>query len=144
MLQAFCGRIETLRTFEDHTPVLDAVSEPGNGRVLVVDAGGSLRIGVMGDRLAEIAARNGWAGAIINGAIRDSVGIDGLSFGVKALGATARRSWQPTRGDRGLTANFGGVDFIAGQWIYADRDAVIVSADPLDLPEGAPVAHLPE
>lgn len=138
MLQGFCGQIETLRVFEDHTPVLDAVSEPGEGRILVVDAGGSLRIGVMGDRLAEIAVRNGWTGAVINGAIRDSAGIDGLSFGVKALGATARRNWQPTRGDRGLTVSFGDVEFVPGHWLYADRDAVIVSADELSMAGSMP------
>lgn len=131
--QAFFGKIATVRTFEDHTPVLNAVSQPGDGQVLVVDGGGSLRIGIMGDRLAEIAMRNGWAGAVINGAIRDSAGIDKLGIGAKALGATARRNWQPTLGEHGRTLSFGEVEFVPGHWIYADRDAVIVSADPLDL-----------
>jgi regulator of ribonuclease activity A len=144
MLEGFSGRIETLRTFEDHTPVLEAVSEPGKGRVLVVDAGGSLRVGVMGDRLAEIAVRNGWAGAVINGAIRDSAGIDALRFGAKALGATARRNWQPIRGERGLKVSFGDVKFVPGHWIYADRDAVIMSAESLDVSAVAPVKGLPE
>ena len=144
MRQSFFGRIETLRTFEDHTPVLNTLSEPGEGRVLVVDAGGSLRVGVMGDRLAEIAVRNRWAGAVINGAIRDSAAIDGLSFGVKALGATARRNWQPTRGDRGLKVSFGDVEFVSGHWIYADRDAVIVSAGSLDVSAGESVTLRPE
>lgn len=130
----FSGRIETLRSFEDHTPVLKALSEPGEGHVLVVDGGGSLRVGVMGDRLAEIAACNGWSGAVINGAIRDSVGIAGLAIGVKALGTTARRNWQATLGERGQILSFGDVDFVPGHWIYADQDAVIVSAEPLNLP----------
>jgi regulator of ribonuclease activity A len=129
----FYGQAETLKTFEDHTPVLKAVSEPGNRRVLVVDAGGSLRVGVMGDRLAEIAAANDWAGVVINGAIRDSVGIDRLDIGVKALGVTARRGWQPTPGERGVPLTFGDIAAKSGDWIYADADAVLVSPGPLDL-----------
>ena len=93
--RSFFGPCATVATFEDHTPVLNVLSEPGNGRVLVVDGQGSLRIGLMGDRLAEIGVRNGWAGVVINGAIRDSLGIDALAIGVKALGATARRGWTP-------------------------------------------------
>lgn len=129
----FSGKAETLRTFEDHTPVLNLLSEAGNQRVLVVDASGSLRIGVMGDRLAEIAVANGWAGVVINGAIRDSVGIAGLAIGVKALGTTARRGWQQTTGERGPTVSFGGVTIESGDWVYADVDAVLVSPHQLDL-----------
>lgn len=128
------GPCSTRSTFEDHTPVLQALSEPGNGRVLVVDAGGSLRVGVMGDRLAAIGVTNGWAGVIINGAIRDSVGIDQLDLAVKALGTTARRSWTHSAVERDTVLQFGGATFTPGHWIYADRDSVIVSPQSLDLP----------
>jgi regulator of ribonuclease activity A len=127
------GPCVTLSTFEDHTPVLAALSEPGNGRVLVVDGSGSLRVGVMGDRLAGIGAMNGWAGVIINGAIRDSVGIDQLDLAVKALGATARRGWTPSAGSRDTDLRFGGAVFTPGHWIYADRDCVVVSPHALDI-----------
>lgn len=129
---SFWGPAETLRTFEDHTPVLAAVSQPGEGKVLVVDAGGSRRIGVMGDRLAALASVNGWAGVVIHGAIRDSVAINGIDIGVKALSATARRGWQPTEGIRGTTLDFGGMVIAPGDWIYCDPDAVMVSRDRLD------------
>ena len=127
------GPCSTLSTFEDHTPVLRALSEPGNGRVLVVDAGGSLRVGVMGDRLASTGVTNGWAGVIINGAIRDSAGIDQLDLFVKAIGTTARRSWTPTASQRDTVLQFGGAIFTPGHWVYADRDCVIVSPRSLDL-----------
>lgn len=123
----FGGPCETLRVFEDHTPVLAAVSEPGEARVLVVDGGGSLRIGVMGDRLAGLASKNGWAGVIINGAVRDTVGIGEINIGVKALGATARRSWVAGSFTRGEALAFGDIRIGQGDWVYADRDAVIVS-----------------
>lgn len=130
---AFCGPCATLATFEDHTPVLRTLETPGHGRVLVVDGQGSLRIGLMGDRLAGIAVENGWRGVILNGVIRDSFGIDGLPLGVKALGTTARKAWHATPGKRDLPVHFGAVVFTPGDWVYADRDCVVVST--LELPE---------
>lgn len=131
--RSFFGPCSTLATFEDHTPVLKALSEPGLGRVLVVDGKGSLRIGLMGDRLAEIGANNGWAGLVINGAIRDSAGIDKLAIGVKALGTTARRGWTPGSSQRDLPLQLGGATFSPGDWVYADPDCVIASPTELDL-----------
>ena len=131
--RSFWGQAETLATFEDHTPVL------GAGRVLVVDAGGSLRVGVMGDRLAAIAADNGWAGVVINGLIRDSAGINAVDIGVKALGTTARRGWTPTEGQRGIEIGFGDLRIAPGDWVYCDEDAVMVSGVRLDPDE----AHAP-
>jgi regulator of ribonuclease activity A len=131
--RSFYGPCATVKTFEDHLPVLEALQQPGNGRVLVVDAGGSLRVGVMGDRVAEVGVRNGWTGAIIYGAIRDSAGIDQLDFGVKALGATARRTWLHGTGHHAVPVTFGGARFAAGAWVYADADCVLVAATELDL-----------
>jgi regulator of ribonuclease activity A len=130
---SFLGECSTLSTFEDHRPVLKILSEPGHGRILIVDGGGSLRIGIMGDRLAGVGAENGWGGLVINGAIRDSLGINALPFGVKALGTTARRSWVSGQSHRDVSVDFGGVRFNPGDWIYADEDCVLVSASPLDL-----------
>jgi regulator of ribonuclease activity A len=131
--RSFFGECATLRVFEDHSPVLSLVQQQGRGRVLVVDGGGSVRVGVMGDRVAEIAAQNGWAGAVIFGAIRDSNGINDLDFGVKALAATARRSWQTSEGFSGVALSFGSTKFEPGMWVYADTDSVLVSRVKLDL-----------
>ena len=94
---------------------------------VVVDAQGSLRVGVMGDRLAAKAVDNGWRGVVIHGAIRDSLGIDALELGVRALGTTARRGWSRGAFERGAPLFLGGVTVTEGQWIYADRDAVLVA-----------------
>lgn len=123
----FAGACVTLTTFEDHTPVLRMLESKGEGRVLVVDGQGSLRVGVMGDRLAGIGVQNGWAGVVINGVIRDSTGIDALAIGVKALGATARRGWVPGPSTSGAPLSMGGITINSGDWIYADRDCVIVA-----------------
>lgn len=125
------GECATLKVFEAHTPVLEVLKTAGNGRILVVDAGGSLRVGVLGDRLAAIGLENGWAGAVIFGAVRDTVGIDALDFGVKALGATARRDLSKVHGAFSVPIAFGGCRFAPGDWIYADVDAVMVSKSKL-------------
>ncbi len=129
--RSFFGPCATVATFEDHTPVLKVLSEPGNGRILVVDGQGSLRIGLMGDRLAEVGVSNGWAGVVINGAIRDSLGIDAIDIGVKALGATARRGWSSGSSARDVPLEFGGITVVPGSWVYADVDSVLVS--PIEL-----------
>lgn len=130
--RSFFGPCATLATFEDHTPVLSTLQQPGNGRVLVVDGQGSPRVGLMGDRLAAIGAEQGWAGVVINGVIRDSLGMEGLDIGVKALGTTARRGWSSFAASNDLALTFGGVTFHPGDWVYADVDCVIVSCTELD------------
>ena len=134
----FCGPVETLRVFEDHSAVRDLVAEEGRGRVLVVDAGGSLRTGVMGDRIAGRAADTGWAGVVVVGAVRDSAALDRLAIGVRALGTTARRSTVEREGQRGVVLQVGGAVCRPGDWLYADLDAVLLSRRRLVLPgEGA-------
>lgn len=126
----FAGPCATLRVQEDHRPVLRRLSTPGAGRVLVVDVGGSLRIGVFGDRLAGLAASNGWAGLVIHGVIRDSKTVNGIDIGVKALGTTALRNAteQPCAEDE-VPLTFGGVTFRPGEWVYCDADAVLISPE---------------
>lgn len=133
--QSFFGPCHTVTTFEDHTPVHRALEQPGKGRVLVVDGGGSMRVGIMGDRLAETGVRNGWCGVVINGLIRDSQAIDALDLGVRALGTTARRGWNPIEATEGTPVKFGGITIAPGDWVYADQDCVIVSAKELPLGE---------
>lgn len=129
----FHGAVETLRVDRDHSAVRDMMARPGLGRVLVVDAGGDLRVGVMGDRIGASAVRNGWAGAVIVGAIRDSEALDRLELGVRALATTARRSLVEREAEAGAVLRFGGVRVAPGDWLYADRDAVLIARRPLDL-----------
>lgn len=139
--RSFFGPCRTLKVSEDHVPVRDILSTAGNGHVLVVDGAGVLRTGILGDRLAELARSNGWAGVIVHGAVRDTDGIDALDIGVKALGSTARRALERGASYTDLPVSFGGVTFNPGEWIYADADAVLVNAERLDMEDargGAP------
>ena len=127
----FAGQIVTLKLYEDNTLVREVLGEAGAGKVLVVDGGGSLRCALLGDQIAELAVKNQWEGVVIHGCIRDSVAINALPLGVRALATNPKKSVKRNEGTRELTVNFGGVDFVPGQWLYADEDGVLVSASAL-------------
>lgn len=128
----FSGPIATLKVFEDNSLVRAALEEPGGGRVLVVDGGGSERCALLGDKLATLAVDNGWAGIVIYGCIRDSVVIEKTAVGVKALNTHPRKSIKQNRGDRDIAVTFGGVTFNPGDHLYADEDGVLVSPRALE------------
>lgn len=129
--RSFAGAIVTLKLFEDNSLLAEAVKLPGEGRVLVVDAGGSLRCAVFGGNLAAAAARNQWAGVVIHGCVRDSDEIDLCEIGVRALGVHPRRSTKRGEGQREIAVSFLGARIAPGQWLYADRDGVLIAARPL-------------
>ena len=124
----FSGRISTIKCFEDNSLVREAVAEAGDGRVLVVDAGGSQRCAMLGDLLAAKAQANGWSGVLMNGLIRDSVDIAQMDLGVKALGAHPLKSVKKGVGERDIAVRFAGVRFVPGEYLYADEDGIICSA----------------
>ena len=128
---AFSGQVSTVKALEDNSLVREAVAEPGAGRVLVIDGGGSLRRAMLGDMLAEKAVANGWSGVLVNGAIRDSGAIAGLDLGVKALATCPRRTDKLGQGLRDVPVAFGGLVIVPGQWLAADLDGVVVADQPL-------------
>jgi regulator of ribonuclease activity A len=130
--RAFGGPVSTVRCFDDNSRVKEAVESPGAGRVLVVDGGGSRRRALFGGNLGSAAVRNGWAGIIIHGCIRDSVELAQLDLGIRALGTMPRRSEKRGEGERDVPVHFAGASFHPGDFVYADEDGVIVSRGPLD------------
>ena len=129
---SFSGRIETISCRDDNSLVRAALTgEDGAGRVLVVDNGGSARCAVLGGNLAAAGEKNGWAGVIVNGCVRDLNELKASSLGILALAACPRRSAKRETGERGKTARFAGVDFAPGHYVYADADGVVASAKAL-------------
>jgi regulator of ribonuclease activity A len=129
---AFHGPITTLKLFEDNALVRAAVEGPGEGRVLVVDGGGSKRCALFGGNLAQLAANNGWAGVVIYGCVRDRDELEAEAVGVKAIGHHPKKSIKQGIGDKDIPVTFAGVSFRPDDWLYADRDGIIVSAHALD------------
>ena len=130
-LERFTGPIATLRVFEDNALVRQALEGAGEGRVLVVDGGGSLRTALVGGNLATLAHRNGWSGVVVYGCIRDAVELAGTQIGIKALQSTPRKSAKDGAGERSIPVAFAGVTFAPGAWLYADRDGIVVAGRPL-------------
>ena len=123
---AFSGRIVTIKCFEDNSLVEEALKMNGKGCVLVVDAGESLRCAMLGDKRASDAIKNEWEGIVVNGSIRDSVMINSMTIGIRALGVCPRKSIKKGNGKRNLTVDFSNVKFIPNHYLYADEDGVIV------------------
>ena len=125
--ERFGGEIVTIKCFEDNSLVRELVAEEGAGKVLVVDAGGSMRRACLGDQLAEKACANGWEGIVMYGCIRDVDEISELELGVQALGVHPMKTDKKGIGERDLAVTFGGVTFRPGEYLYADNNGVIVS-----------------
>jgi len=127
----FSGAVVTVKVFEDNSLVRSALEESGDGRVLVVDGGGSMRCALLGDQLAELAEENDWAGVIVNGCIRDSAAIAEIPIGVKAVGVHPLKSVKRGVGERDIPVRFAGVTFQPGYYVYGDEDGLLVSEKPL-------------
>lgn len=133
-IDAFGGEIVTVKCFEDNSVVKEQVGLPGEGRVMVVDGGGSMRNALLGDMLAEKAAENGWAGLVIYGCIRDVDVIRQTQLGVQAMNTNPRKTEKRGIGDLNVPVTFGGVTFTPGHFVYADNNGVIVSPEKLEMP----------
>ena len=131
-MTAFGGQMATLKVFEDNTLVRAALETPGLDRVLVVDGGGSFRCALVGDQLASLGVKHGWAGIIVYGCIRDSQTMSGMPIGVQALGTHPRRSIKKGEGAADIPVTFAGVTFKPGSWLYADDDGLFVTTRRID------------
>jgi regulator of ribonuclease activity A len=128
---SFGGPISTVSCFEDNSRVKEAVESPGDGRVLVVDGGGSRRCALLGGNLGAAAVRNGWSGVIVYGCVRDSRELNEMELGIRALAATPLRSQKRNEGQRDVPVRFGGVTFRPGDHVRVDEDGIVVGPMPL-------------
>ena len=127
----FCGPVSTVRCFEDNTLVKAAVDASGNGRVLVVDGGASLRRALFGGNLGAAAVRNGWAGVLVNGCVRDVAELAACDIGIRALACMPMPPLKRNEGQSDLPVQMQGVWVRPGDWLYADADGIVISDKPL-------------
>ncbi|WP_320775448.1 ribonuclease E activity regulator RraA [Streptomyces sp. CRN 30] len=129
--RSFAGPVRTVACHEDNGLLRDLLRTPGEGHVLVVDGGGSLRTALVGDLIAGAAQDNGWAGLVIDGAVRDSAALAGLRLGIMALGTVPRKSAKDAAGAVDVPVTIGGLTFRPGDVLHADDDGIVL------LPESA-------
>jgi regulator of ribonuclease activity A len=126
---SFAGVITTVRCFQDNALLKSVLSEASDGGVLVIDGDGSLHSALVGDVIAGLGVDNGWAGIIINGAVRDAATLHTLDIGIKALGTNPRKSTKTAAGQRDIPVEFGGIVFSPGEIAYSDDDGIVVVSD---------------
>ncbi len=134
--RVFSGPVVTVKCFEDNTLVKAAVESSGVmdtpdgpvAKVLVVDGAGSLRKALLGGNLGAAAARNGWAGLVIDGCVRDVAELAPLDVGIRALASMPMPTDRQNQGLKDLPVDIQGVRVRPGDWLYADADGIVVSA----------------
>jgi regulator of ribonuclease activity A len=124
----FAGPVSTVKCHEDNTLVKAALDTPGQGRVLVVDGGASVRRALVGGNLAAAAARNGWAGIVVDGAVRDVAELNACAVGIRALALMPLPTEKRNEGQRDVPVTIQGVTVRPGEWLYADEDGMVVMA----------------
>ncbi|WP_138515058.1 ribonuclease E activity regulator RraA [Rhodoferax bucti] len=137
--QVFCGPVQTVQCLDDNSRVKEAVESPGwidtpagrVGKVLVVDGGASLRKALLGGNLAAAAARNGWAGVLVDGCVRDVAELEQQAIGIRALASMPLPTDRRQQGVADVPVRVQGVWVRPGDWLYADRDGIVVSPRPL-------------
>jgi regulator of ribonuclease activity A len=138
-INKFAGPVVTVKCFEDNTLVKAAVDSPGFldtpkgriGKVLVVDGGGSLRRALLGGNLGAAAARNGWAGVVIDGCVRDTAELAAQAVGIRALAAMPLPTEKRNQGQADVAVQVQGVWVRPNDWLYADEDGIVVSSTAL-------------
>ena len=128
--RAFSGQVVTVRCFEDNSLVKAALDLPGEGRVLVVDGGGSLRRALVGGNLGAAGARNGWSGVVVDGCVRDVAELAACDLGVRALGLVPMPTQKRGEGQGDVPVVLQGVAVHPGDWLYADDDGIVVMSGP--------------
>ena len=134
--RTFCGPVVTIKCFEDNSLVKAAVDSSGTistpegevAQVLVVDGAGSLRRGLLGGNLGAAAARNGWAGVVIDGCVRDVAELGALDVGIRALASMPLPTEKRNEGQQDIAVQIQGLWVRPGDWLYADEDGMVVSA----------------
>ncbi|GAB2212074.1 hypothetical protein Droror1_Dr00025418 [Drosera rotundifolia] len=131
--QVFSGPVVTLKVFEDNVLVREFLEEKGNGRVLVVDGGGSLRCAILGGNPVQQAQNNGWSGIVVNGCIRDVDEINGCDIGVRALASHPMKANKKGIGEKHVPVAIAGTRINDGEWLYADTDGILISRTELSV-----------
>ena len=130
-IKSFGGQVVTVKCFEDNSRVKELLATDGQGKVLVVDGGASMRCALMGDMIAESAVKNHWSGVIIYGCVRDVDAIAELNLGVHALAAIPQKSNRKGLGEVDISLSFGGVTIQSGDYVYADNNGILIAKEKL-------------
>ncbi|BDM64065.1 putative 4-hydroxy-4-methyl-2-oxoglutarate aldolase [Shewanella sp. NFH-SH190041] len=129
----FCGQVVTVKCFEDNSQVKKLLAQPGDGKILLVDGGGSLRFALLGDMIAQSAVDNQWEGIVIYGAVRDVGALAQMDIGIQALGTAPRKTVKRGLGDVNIPVEIAQHTVLPDMYLYADDNGIAISHQALDL-----------
>lgn len=130
---SFGGEITTIKCYEDRGLIDRLLTEPGEGKVLLIDGGGSTRRALVDAQSAQNALENGWEAIVCYGSVRDVDTLADVDIGILAVASIPVNADSEETGDVDIPVNFAGVTFLPEDHIYADSTGVILSPEPLDL-----------
>lgn len=130
---SFGGKVVTVKCFENNGLILQLASTDGEGKVIVIDGGGSTRRALINSRIAETAAEHGWEGIVCYGSVCDVDALEEIEIGIQSLVSIPVSASSSDAGESDLAINFGGVTFLPDDYLYADNTGIILSPDPLDI-----------
>lgn len=130
-VRQFAGPVTTVRCREDNALLKSLLGSEGQGRVIVVDGDGSLDRALFGDNLGSMLLKNGWAGIVIHGAVRDVEHLKNMPIAVRAIGVCPIPPRKEGLGERDVVVTIAGTSISPGDWLYADENGAIISAEPL-------------
>ncbi|MGL4575823.1 MAG: hypothetical protein ACRCV9_13655 [Burkholderiaceae bacterium] len=82
---------------------------------------------LLGGNLAKLGADNGWAGIIVFGAVRDADEIDACNLVVRCIATCPQPTVKKGEGAVNVPVEIAGLRIEAGQWLYEDRDGILIS-----------------
>lgn len=126
------GKIVTVQLPGSNKTLIELLKSDGDGQIAVVDVSG-IYTAVVGDNLMKFAYENNWAGILINGYVRDTKNTKEIDVGLFALGTYPKKTMVAQDGTLHQTLTFGGVTFHEGDYLYADRDGIIISSTALEM-----------
>ena len=131
-LKKVMGQIVTIKLLGNNQSLASLLKQEGEGKIVIVDVEGKYTA-VVGDNLMKFAHDNHWAGIIVNGYVRDTKNTKEIDVALFALGTCPKKTIEPQEGTLHVRLNFGGVSFNEGEYLYADRDGIILSKEPLEM-----------
>jgi 4-hydroxy-4-methyl-2-oxoglutarate aldolase len=121
------GRAFTVKIHAgDNLGVLRAIREAKAGDILVIDGKGYTHRAIAGDFVVGLARNLGIQGIVVDGAIRDVLGVKALNFPVFCRATAIIASVKTEKGEINVPISCGGVSIQPGDLIIGDADGVVV------------------
>lgn len=132
-VSSFGGQVVTIKCFESNGVITQVLESDGQGKVLVIDGGGSTRRALIDNNIAVLAEKNNWEGIVCYGSVRDVDALEEIDIGIQALVSIPVGATDQESGESDVAINFAGVTFLPDDHIYADNTGIILSPEPLDI-----------